>query len=226
MRREMRAIFNGVVLVGCVVLLAGSVASAQITQIEVLVTMGMESDFDADAGSGGNGLQTFVSTNGAYVQMDDYEVISFATSDVLATFEDMMDTSSDGVASAEFGSGAWSVQIFDPCSVLVLDMSGTVDWYDEIETTDNAVSGKGIVTLGSVSLGGELLGHDWASTNGKSGLFSGISNAQPQPLTGYQTDWSSGFVWMTLYADSSVVPEPATIMLLGLGAVVLARKRR
>ena len=33
MRREMRAIFNGVVLVGCVVLLASSVASAQLTKI-------------------------------------------------------------------------------------------------------------------------------------------------------------------------------------------------
>jgi hypothetical protein len=223
----MRAIFNGVVLAGCVVLLACSVASAQITQIDVLVTMGMESDFDADAGSGGNGLQTLMSTNGASVRMDDEEVISFATSDVLATFEDMTDTSSGGVASAEFGSGAWSIQIFDSGSQLVLDMSGTVDWYDEIESTNNGVTGTGIVTLvGSVSLGGELLGHDWASTNGKSGLFSGLSNAQPQPLTSYQTDWSSGFVWMTLYADSSVVPEPATIMLLGLGAVVLARRRR
>lgn len=228
MRREMRAIFNGVVLVGCVVLLVSSVASAQLTKIEIVFAMGLSSDFDADAGSGGNGLQTLQSTNGAYVYTDDIYAppISFATSDILATFEDTTDTSGGGVASAEFGSGAWQIQLFDSDSQLVMDMSGTVDWYDELETADNAVDGRGILTLGSVSLGGELTGHDWASTNGKSGLLTSIVNAQPSPLTSYQTDWSSNNVMLMLYADSSTIPEPATIMLLGLGAVVLARRRR
>jgi hypothetical protein len=223
----MKVIFNGVLLVGCVVLLASSVASAQLTKIEIVFAMGLTSDFDADGGSGSNGLQTLQSTNGAYVYTDDIYAppISFSTSDILATFEDTTDTSSGGVASAEFGSGVLQLQLFDSGDNVVMDMSATVDWYDELETADNAVDGRGILTLGSVTLGGELLGHEWASTNGKSGLLTSIVNAQPQPLTSYLTDWSSNNVMLMLYADSSVIPEPATIMLLGLGAVVLARRR-
>ncbi len=229
MRKEMRVVFKGALLVGCLVLLLSNAASAQLAKIEIIFTMGLTSSFDADGGVAENGLQTLVSTNGAHIYTDDIYAppISFAASDIVCTFEDTTDTSSGGIASAWFDSGTWQIQLFDSASVMVLDMSGTVDWYDELETATNAVDGRGIVSIGSIYLGGELTGHQWASTNGKSGLISSIVNAQPQPLTNYQTDWSSNSVMMLLYADSSAIPEPATIMLLGLGAVgLLGRKRR
>jgi len=216
-------------LFSCLVLLLSNAAPAQLAKIEIIFAMGLTSSFDADGGIGANGLQTLVSTNGAYVYTDDIYAppMQFAASDILCTFEETTDTSSGGIAGAWFDSGAWQIKIFDSASALVLDMSGTVDWYDELETAANAVDGRGIVSIGSIYLAGELTGHQWGSTNGKSGLISSIVNAQPQPLTNYQTDWSSNNVMMLLYADSSVIPEPATIMLLGLGAVgLLGRKRR
>lgn len=225
MRKERMVIF---VLVGSLVLLLSNAAPAQLAKIEIIFAMGLTSSFDADGGLGGDGLQTLVSTNGAYVYTDDIYAppISFAASDILCTFEQTTDTSSGGIASAWFDSGAWRIKLFSSGN-LVLDMSGGVDWYDELETAANTVDGRGIVSIGSVYLAGELAGHQWASTNGKSGLISSIVNAQPQPLTSYQTDWSSNNVMMLLYADSSAIPEPATIMVLGLGAVgLLGRKRR
>ena len=85
-----------------------------------------------------------------------------------------------------------------------------------------------LAMLGAVLMAYWGAGVTWGSTNGKSGLETSISNAIQDGgnLEDYATDWSSNNVTMFLWADSSVIPEPATIALLGLGGLALIRRRR
>lgn len=211
-----------------------SVASAEmITEIQLLVGLGLTSSFDADGGSG-TGSQTMQSTNGALVITDvNPSGTMFTKTNFSLTFDDCDGSASaGGTAAASFGSGTWMAELYNPANDgdLVLSISGTVDWYNELETNPNAIDGQGIVTIdvGSVFLnfGYWGLGSSWASGNGKSAIASMISNIAPTPLEDYNSDWSSSNVMLLVYADSSAIPEPATIALLGLGAVALIRKKR
>lgn len=218
----MRSIF---IWVACIVVALAGVSSAAVDKIEVLINTGMFSDYVAGAGT-----QTLAGTNGVYVYSDGAFSHSFAAADtsIGISFGDITDNSSGGVASADFDSGNWSVALSDAGSV-VLSMSGTVDWYEELETAPNAVDGRGVVSLSSIYVDPVFwgTGASWGSTNGKSGVQTEISNAtQTGGLTDYQTDWSSTNVRLIVWADSNAIPEPATIAIMALGSLALLRRRR
>jgi hypothetical protein len=58
------------------------------------------------------------------------------------------------------------------------------------------------------------------------GLTATTTNMTPVNISDYQTDWSSKNTLVKLLADQTGIPEPASILLLGLGGLALIRKRK
>lgn len=224
------------VLVVCALAMIGSTAwSATITQvgvdIDLIYTFGMSSSYVAGGGDG-SGQQDIWSQNGAYVYMEDGSDVYFNNTDVQISVTAMTDNSAgDGVAKARFETGIWSISLNDPADPgnEVLALGGTVDWYTEDEINFNAPYGKALVTLDPLQTeidAGFWGDATWGSTNGKSWFEVFFAGASPAPLEDYDTDWGSTNVTSILWADTSTIPEPITLVLLSAGAVGLLRKRR
>lgn len=229
-----------ILMAGCVaVCLLGSVAFAGIDEIKIIMTFGNDSSFDADGGDG-SGQQTITGIDVGSVTITGTGAFRQPDADVSAMVTDMTNTSSDGVASAEFDAGTWSLILYAendtyvPKGDIVLSIAGTVDWYNEYENGSNAPDGEGIILFnsGDVVLNEDYWGTEvsWGSTvAGKSGVKTSISNAVQPPnpdLRDYDHDWTSSNVTFTVYADSSAIPEPMTMLLLGLGSVALLRRKK
>jgi hypothetical protein len=217
-----------VTLMVLAMLVMAGIVSASIEKIEVVLAFGMTSSYSADSNT-----QTLTATNGAWVFVSnnpDHLSFSTTSSSVIATGAD--DASSGGVANATFSGGTWQIQLYDS-NELVLNLSGTIEWYEENEDLlfTNIVNGDGHLFVDAetkiVDPDFWGAGTDWVTTDGESAIETYISGAQQGggSLTNYLNNWSSGNVTMVIYADSSnVVPEPATIALIALGGLLL-RKR-
>ncbi len=206
-------------------------ANTDVELIEVIFNVGLFSEFDANGGTGGDGLQHMEGVSGAYVYSDGMtNVRTFNNTSVSLDVWGMNDYSSGGVAGAYFSDGNWSVTLFDDQSNSVLSISGTVDWYEELETDTNAVDGRGIVSIlpSTVHVDHGYWGQNarWASNNNKSGIQTKISNITPLPLTDYQSDWQSTNVRLLIWADSSQIPEPLTLVFLSSGLLFVRRRKR
>lgn len=210
--------------------MSGIAAASTIQKIDVILGFGLFSRFETPPGT-----QTLTSTNGALVFFSEPGVdpLSFSHTQLSATFNGVTDRSNGGLASATFSSGVWQVRLFSPTdpSHLVFDISGTVDWYreDESQQLTNTVNGVGKVTLTNVAFVDPAFwqGATWGSTDNKSAVTTTITGATQGGgnLVNYQTNWQSDNVTMVVWADSSMaVPEPATMLILSLGGLLL-RKR-
>ncbi|OQA03833.1 MAG: hypothetical protein BWY69_00220 [Planctomycetes bacterium ADurb.Bin401] len=225
--------FKKIVLLLIVLMVSQFVLAAEMQQIRIAVDavlgFGLFSDYTASAPR----TQALRSTNGAMVFFNEaVEAIAFSHSNIWADFTNVTERSSGGLASATFSTGSWQIQLFSPADDhLVFDISGTVDWYREDESSDysNTVNGIGKVTLGEIAYVDPLFfgGAIWGSSDGKSAITTTITGATQGGgnLINYQSDWASDNVTIVVWADSSMaVPEPATMCLLALGGLLL-RKR-
>jgi hypothetical protein len=147
------------------------------------------------------------------VQYDNGTQYSFVDSHIQFSADLISDNSAGGVASGMFGNGSYS--IFDSTNTLLL--SGQVE---ELLLTGTAggylLGGYGSVTLDDGTLKSYL----------PSGAGSGdVVTITFQLIPGPVQDFSSDFTGRTNLSIHPI-PEPATMILLGLGGMTLLRKKR
>jgi hypothetical protein len=152
---------------------------------------------------------------------------------VNATWSDLTDLSQPGgKAKASFGSGSFMASFFNLSDSgktnPIASAGGTLYSsfnFNEQETQENPseLYGAAVVQLTSWN----VPGFTWLEgLYSPAGLTATTSNISPTNIVNYQSDWSSDNTIVTLLADESGIPEPATICLLGLGAAGLISRRK
>lgn len=152
---------------------------------------------------------------------------------VNATWSDLTDLSPlGGPAKASFGEGSFSATFYNLVdsgkTTPIASAGGTLYSsfnFNEQETQENPseLYGAAVVQLTSWN----VPGYTWLEgLNSPAGLTATTSNINPSNIVNYQSDWSSDNTIITLLADESGIPEPATVCLLGLGALGLIRRKR
>jgi len=103
---------------------------------------------------------------------------------------------------------------------------------DETGVDTNALNGRSVVTIDSFVYkdGDDNVSPDYVWQDGvgsKAGFIVNTTLGSPADFTSYASqNYSSGNTSLALYADESILPEPLTLTLLGLGGLFCLRKRR
>lgn len=147
-----------------------------------------------------------------------------------ATFTGMTDNSSGTQAKASFSSGDWSITLNATGWGDVLQLGGDIlGNYNETELDNsNKLNGRAVVVIDTAIFNNDY----WATTDVGAismtdtlvGMIVDISLPSSPAFDSYAQDYASNNVTVTIYADESIVPEPATMTLLALGGLLL-RKR-
>jgi hypothetical protein len=222
---------NLIVVALAIVALCAGVEASTVKKVGLAQALGCAADFDA-------GINTLIWSGGGggWIMLDDWTTINFDDAGVTATFTVLQDTSSGGQAEANFSISAWSVTLQDGGADR-LTVSGTLygsnKYYEEeTEVNSDFLKGKAIVKVTSLWYDANWFLNEkgisdlgWEGDD-VAGVLADITLPQGTNIIDYQSDYASTNVIITVVADESLVPEPATICLLGLGAMVLIRKRR
>lgn len=153
---------------------------------------------------------------------------------VNATLSGMTDTSSGGSASALFSSATFTVNFYALTDISKQTSLGYLAGelypgykYLERETQENPSQLYGSAPMRLTSF--DFDGYAWAKgigtmgglTDTTSNLFGNWGN-----IDDYHHNWSSNNTIVKILSDATGIPEPASIILLGLGGLTLLRKRR
>ncbi|MCD4830994.1 MAG: PEP-CTERM sorting domain-containing protein [Anaerohalosphaeraceae bacterium] len=216
---------------------AAVVSASDVNEIAIEQTTGSTADYDFATGelSWSAGISGYIATyGGGYA--------TFNGVDLTANFGLVSEGVSGGLAWAKFDLvGSWTVGLYDSGygTSPVLELSGTLDsgrfngqyWEDE-RNGENGVDGKAWIDVGLDSYNATWVSDKFGATGGLSlgdsifGLQSGaLLDAAFGDYGNDDYDSTNGLT-ITLYGDQdTVVPEPATLVLLGLGGLLLRKKR-
>ena len=174
----------------------------------------------------------------AYIYTDGGGSSPFLTfNKVGLTFDCTLDSSSSSAGSGKFdlNGNAWAVDFYLNASdtTPLVTMSGSLNsgrfdgqYWEDISGT-NALEGKAWLTVDTITVF-DVFELEWYGDN-IIGMETDVTIDQATPFADYFTDDydSTNGVTITLIPDeNSVVPEPMTMALLGLGSLLALRKRR
>ncbi|HOM61757.1 MAG TPA: PEP-CTERM sorting domain-containing protein [Anaerohalosphaeraceae bacterium] len=183
--------------------------------------------------------QTLTWTGGAsvslYTGIGDPAAVYNQGINIQATFTGLTDESAGGAAKASFAAIEWSVLVEGEKVIWGTQKDGELFVEEEqiaalpfppftVEDT-GILFGSGVVRV--VGSNFELLNPDfvWSDTNDDARLKSQISGLDY--FDSYLTDdYSTLITTMWLFADETMVPEPATMLMLGLGSMLVLAMRK
>jgi len=226
-------------MVGLVLCLAAAASAVVIDKVQVKQTYGASAAYTYADGN----LQ-WSGGAGGYIFTEGGNFIGFDDAVINADFDLASDDSSGGVAKARFNLvGSWSVSLYrasNPVVIITGNMNsggGFGSKYWEEETGLERLDGKAWVNIVSFWADPAWVADEIVPVYGLDGitwdddLVAGLdSDVTLNPGTGdllnYGQNYSSSDgLTVTLFSDQSqVVPEPMTMLLLGLGAVLLRKK--
>jgi hypothetical protein len=220
---------NVLCLVAVLLIAGGSFGAISVINVEEV--QGYQASYD-------HTTQTITWSGGASATLykDDGSTLPISSVDVSATIQELEDFSADGWAHGIFSVVNWRIDLLhqgnNDYAGFIEGTQLSTNTFEEIEGAENPSpfgpdSGIVVVTDYDFTYWGNSV---WADVSGgAAGLTSHNVLGQPQDpdqFGSYLTDdYATSETTMWLYADESAIPEPATMALLGLGALLL-RKRK
>lgn len=197
MKKRLSVLFSVAVLI-----MAGAVQGAFITSVN-------GSDISTSYTSG---TLSITDTIALVVQYDGGGQTSYADTTIQFTANLLSDNSSGGTAIGVFGNGAYTV----------LDSSSNVLLSGQVQdlTLTGTAGGFLLGGSGSVSLDAGSLKSDMPSGTGSGDVITITFQLVPGPVQDFSTDFT-GRTNLSIHP----IPEPATMMLLGLGSMALIRRK-
>jgi hypothetical protein len=215
----------------CTLLLASTVAFADpVTKVVFEVQeSGVHADFTAAVPPSITNCGTLDWTGGTIAKVYTTTGTNIYYPTVDAAFINGNDTSSGGLASAVFGDMSFTVWLYTtPLRTTLLgSITGTLynNSFDYVEqeislSGGSVLDGAAVIKLTSFNVSG----YSWIEAIGeRTGMRSETSLTSD--IANYQSNWHSTNTVITVLADESGIPEPATIGLLTLGGLLLRRKK-
>ncbi|MEN6386466.1 MAG: PEP-CTERM sorting domain-containing protein [Phycisphaerales bacterium] len=149
---------------------------------------------------------------------------------VNATIYDLIDTSHDGIASAVSNTANWNICLKAGSTQIAYFAGQLSGNYNEVEVSKDMLEGRAVVTINEAEFNNDFLSKFmdgclvWNGGN-LAGIIANIALPEGTNYQSYATGYSSNNMILTLYADETQIPEPATLTMLALGALSLIRRK-